>query len=238
MAMASRRAEELAFLDHLDEWLAARPEARWEEVVARAGGPERVAVLVIDMIRGFCEAGPLSSPRVGELAGPVADHVQAAVRHGVDRIVAFCDRHSPDAREFQAYPPHCLKGTAESEVIDALARLPFWSSRREFDKNSLSAFFAGDHLPEMLRDGVNTFVVVGDCTDLCVFNAAMPLRLYANQHGLDVRVIVPASAVDTYDLPVDRARAVGTPPHPGDLFHRVFLYSMAINGIEVVSRVA
>lgn len=238
MALATRRSEELAFLDYLDEWLGSRPEARWTEVVARAGGPDKVAVLVIDMIKGFCETGPLSSPRVGRLAGPVAEHVVQAQRAGIDRIVAFCDRHPPDAREFASYPPHCLKGTAEAEVIDALTSSPFWSPEREVDKNSLSAFFAADRLPGMLREGVKAFVVIGDCTDLCVYNAAMPLRLYANQHGLDLRVVVPAEAVDTYDLPVDQARAIQAPAHPADLFHRVFLYSMACNGVEVVKRLA
>lgn len=237
MATATERATDVAFLDYLEEWLAGRPRLRWKDVVAQAGGPDRVAVLVIDMIRGFCEIGPLSSPRVGRLAGPVAEHVGAAHAHGVERIVAFCDRHQREAREFGSYPPHCLQGTAEAEVIDDLARLPFWSREREIDKNSLSAFLAGDHVVDMVRAGVRCFVIVGDCTDLCVYNAALPLRLYGNQHELDLRVIVPAEAVDTYDLPLEQARAAGAPPHPGDLFHRVFLYSMACNGVEVVKRI-
>jgi hypothetical protein len=49
-----------------------------------------------------------------------------------------------------------------------------------------------------------------------------------------VRVIVPANAVDTYDLSVEAAEAIGAMPHPADFFHQTFLYHMALNGIEVV----
>jgi hypothetical protein len=65
----------------------------------------------------------------------------------------------------------------------------------------------------------------------------MYLRLRANVLGLrQVRVIVPADCVQTYDLPVETAQELGALPHDGDLLHRVFLYHMALNGIEVVAQ--
>jgi hypothetical protein len=84
---------------------------------------------------------------------------------------------------------------------------------------------------------VNTFIVVGDCTDLCTYQLAMHLRLDANARQIQRRVIVPAEAVDTYDTPVDVARQIGALPHDADLLHAVFLYHMALNGIEVVCRI-
>lgn len=230
-----RAAHDAAFLDYLDEFLARLPEARWDEVITRAGGPSRVALLIIDMLKGFCQMGPLSSPRVGALVGPVRGALEEAHRRGVERIAAFCDRHPRDAVEFGSYPPHCLAGTAESEVVDELIAVPAWRTVREVDKNSLSSFLASDLLQRWVAEGVSTFVVTGDCTDLCVYQAAMPLRLYANQHNLALSVIVPASLVDTYDLPVEEARRSGAPAHPADLFHKLFLYSMALNGVEVVA---
>ena len=47
-------------------------------------------------------------------------------------------------------------------------------------------------------------------------------------------VVVPADCVDTYDLPVDAAARLGVMPHEGDLMHRLFLYHMALNGVQVV----
>ena len=37
-------------------------------------------------------------------------------------------------------------------------------------------------------------------------------------------------------MPVETALQLGALPHDGDLLHRIFLYSMALNGIEVVAR--
>ena len=83
---------------------------------------------------------------------------------------------------------------------------------------------------------VTTFIVVGDCTDICVYLAAMYLRLRANVLGLrHVRVIVPADCVQTYDMSIATAEELGALPHDGDLLHRVFLYHMALNGIQVVA---
>ncbi len=66
----------------------------------------------------------------------------------------------------------------------------------------------------------------------------MALRLRANDRQLrGVRVIVPAECVDTYDVPVDTARTLGILPHPGDLIHLLFLYHMAVNGVEIVASV-
>jgi hypothetical protein len=67
----------------------------------------------------------------------------------------------------------------------------------------------------------------------------MHLRVRHNARNVPgVAVIVPANAVDTYDLPVEAANAIGAFPHPGDFFHQVFLYHMALNGIQVVRELA
>jgi hypothetical protein len=63
----------------------------------------------------------------------------------------------------------------------------------------------------------------------------MHLRLDANARQLRRRVIVPTDCVETYDLPVAIARGIGAVPHNADLLHRVFLYSMMLNGVEVMA---
>jgi hypothetical protein len=63
----------------------------------------------------------------------------------------------------------------------------------------------------------------------------MHLRLRANALNLTaVRVIVPAEAVDTYDIPEQDPPPSGAKIHSGDFFHQVFLYHLALNGVEVV----
>ena len=74
---------------------------------------------------------------------------------------------------------------------------------------------------------------------MCVYLLAMHLRTRANARGIEgFRVIVPANAVDTYDLPVAKAREIGAFAHPADFFQDVGLYHLALNGVEVASEVA
>ncbi|MBI3733581.1 MAG: isochorismatase family protein [Chloroflexi bacterium] len=65
---------------------------------------------------------------------------------------------------------------------------------------------------------LDTVIVVGDCTDICVFLLALHLRTRANARNQSLRIIVPAHCVDTYDLPIETARQVGALPHDGELY--------------------
>ncbi len=221
------------FVCHLDEWYTSLPAGNLADIVGSA--PEHVALISIDMINGFCHAGPLASARVGRLAVPVAALFQRAYDLGVRALLLAQDSHPPDTPEFAAYPPHCIAGTAESETIPELATLPFASELTLIEKNSLSLAIGTTFDAWMqAHPDVQTYILVGDCTDLCVYSAAMYLRMHANAHGLARRVIVPASAVDTYDVSLAVARDIGAPPHDGDLHHVLFLHHMAANGVEVV----
>lgn len=221
------------FLAYLEQWFNALPALPLAELVGSA--PERVALLSVDMINGFCCDGPLAGERVGALIKPVAALFGRAYDAGVRTFVLTQDTHDPNTPEFAAYPPHCVAGTGESEAVDALKALPFYDQIAIFPKNSLSSHLGtdfGSWLAE--RPQIDTFVVVGDCTDLCIYSAAMHLRLEANALNLTRRVVVPADVVDTFDTPVSVARELGIKAHDGDLHHVLFLHHMASNGVEVV----
>ncbi len=133
-----------------------------------------------------------------------------------------------------------MRGTAEAATVPELAALPFASEFVILEKNSTSsahntALDAWLDAPE--QNAVNTFIVVGDCTDLCTYQLAMHLKLRANAHGQGRRVVVPENCVNTYDMPVDLAARLGLPPHDGDMSHLMFLYNMWLNGVEVVAGV-
>jgi len=226
---------EKSFLEWLGRWEADLPPAALESVVA---DPGRTAVVSVDLVKGFCSEGPLASPRVAGIVPKVVDLFRRAYDLGVHHFLLTQDTHDPDAVEFEAFPPHCVAGTSESETIDELNALPFAHLFTVLPKKSISSSI-GTALGTWLENHpqVNTFIVVGDCTDLCVYQAAMYLRLRANVLGQrDVRVVVPADCVQTYDMPVETAGELGALPHDGDLLHRLFLYHMALNGIEVVAR--
>ena len=191
------------------------------------------------MVVGFCSQGNLASPRVARLVPPVVELFRLAHDAGIRLFVLAQDTHSEEAPEFRSFPPHCVRGTEESQTIPELQGLPFSSEFVIVEKNSLHPAI-GTGLDQWLeaRPELRDLIVVGDCTDLCTYNLAMYLRLRANAYGLaDQRVILPANAVDTYDLPMEVARDSGAFAHPGDFFHNVFLYHMASNGIQVVRAV-
>ena len=225
------------FLAYLEDWYEALPELALGEL--SAGEPERIAVISIDVINGFCNSGPLASERVGRIARPVAELFERAYALGVRSFALTQDTHDPSAPEFAAYPPHCVRGTEESEVVDELKALPFFADVAVFPKNSINSHL-GTGLDTWVRERrqVDRFVVVGDCSDLCTYQAAMHLRLEANAENLARRVVVPADAVDTFDTPVSVARELGIKAHDGDLHHALFLHHMAMNGVEVVKRLS
>ena len=220
------------FLRYVTQWEAALPAV---ELSSFAADPERVAVISVDVINGFCHSGPLASPRVKGIISPIVRLFEHAHAAGVRHFLLTQDTHEPEAVEFGQYPAHCVRGTKESEAVPEFKALPFYKDMLTFPKNSIhSALSTG--LENWLQEHpeVTTFVTVGDCTDLCTYQLAMHLRLRANAAQLRQRIILPVDCVDTYDLPVATAKQIGAVPHDGDLLHLIFLYSLMLNGVEVV----
>jgi nicotinamidase-related amidase len=235
VSVAERTGTE--FLQWLEGWLSRLPEARLQaDVIAPAGGPAGVAVVCVDMLIGFCSEGPLSSPRVGRLIPGIADLLSRAHQAGVRDMVLTQDSHPADAPEFREFGPHCVTGTRQAETTPELLALPFSREFTVIPKRSLSSAESTELASWLAaRPNLRRVIVVGDCTDLCVYQAAMHLRLRANAAGdRDFEVVVPADCVETYDLPVATAARLGVMPHDGDLMHRLFLYHMALNGVQVV----
>jgi len=227
------------FLTWLVSWYNSRPSLGLTRLIAEAGGPEHVAVMAVDVTTGFCSEGALSSERVGGIVQPIVRLYELAHRLGVRHFVMPQDTHAPDAVEFGSYPSHCVRGSDESQTVVELTSLPFSNLFTVLEKNSLSVSI-NTGLDDWLaaHPEVTTFLVVGDCTDLCTHQLAMHLRLRANafqQHG--VRVIVPIDGVNTFDTPIKVAEELGIMPHHADLLHLIFLYNMAENGVEVVTKV-
>ena len=238
MATASTPTQQgTEFIGYVEEWLRRlQPFSLRDELQE----PERAAIFSADMVVGFCSQGNLASPRVASLVPTIVDLFRRAHGLGVRHFSLAQDTHSEDALEFGAFPPHCLRDTEEAQTIPELQALPFSDLFTVVEKNSLHPS-VGTTLDPWL-DGhseLRDLIVVGDCTDLCTYALAMHLRLRANAYGLkDQRVIVPANAVDTYDMSIEAAAEIGAMPHPADLFHSLFLYHMGLNGVQVVSRIS
>jgi len=227
--------ESRPFLQYLETWTGQLPRLPLSQA---APYPERAAIISVDVINGFCYEGPLASPRVAGIVQPIVRLFEQAWEYGIHQVVLTQDTHEPEAVEFGSWPAHCIRGTSESETVPEFKQLPFFSEFRVFPKNSIHSALnteLGDWIKEHAE--IDTYFVVGDCTDLCTYQLAMYLRLDANSRQIQRRVIVPADCVDTYDLPLEAAQKIGAMPHPARLIHPMFLYHMVLNGVEVVDRI-
>ncbi len=223
------------FLRYLDDFIAGLQTAGWNDVLADSA---HTAILAVDVINGFCCEGNLASPRIAAIVPPIVRLFEQAHARGVRQFVLIQEWHSEHAEEFKAFAPHAVRGTKEAQTVAELAALPFANTFTIMRKNSVSPV-AGTGLDAWLEaHPLETAIIVGDCTDICAYLLAMHLRTRANARDQKLRIVVPANCVETYDLPVETARQIGAMPHDGDLLHAVFLYHMALNGIEIVKEIA
>lgn len=225
----------VSFFEYLEQWQKDLPVVPLSEV---SSSPLKTAIISVDVIKGFCSVGPLSSPRVARIVSPIVHLFQSAWEYGIHNILILQDTHEPDAVEFAAFPPHCVRGSVEAETVDELKSLPFFNQIKIFPKNSISSDIHTALIEWMSsHPEIDTYIVVGDCTDLCTYQLSMFFRLDANARQMQRQVIVPADCVDTYDTPLETALQLGIFAHPGDIIHPIFLYHMATNGVKVVGRI-
>ena len=192
--------------------------------------PARTALACVDAIEGFHRVGPLASERVAAVIPDLVDLVERLGAAGVpdDHVCFVQDAHPADAEEFGAYPPHCVAGTEQAEAVAELRTLPRWSAYVHATKNSIASHQSDGFRAWLEPLDVGAVVAIGDVTDLCLFSLALHLQTRSQERGLEQRVIVPASCVQTWDAP----------DHPGDLYHVLFLHQLARNGVEVVRSIA
>ncbi|MCF8018681.1 MAG: cysteine hydrolase [Vallitaleaceae bacterium] len=186
--------------------------------------PDKTILAVIDMNKGFAEAGALYSPRVGRMIPEIVKLSDEALSKGM-KVYAYTDHHPEDAKEFSAYPSHCVGNTEESELVDSLAALETKGLITIF-KNSTNGILA--YNPAAMDLGISSYLIVGCVTDICVYQYAVTLRAYLNEHQLDGEVYVCESLVQTFDIEGF---------HHGDLMHDLFLKSMMDNGINIVKEI-
>ncbi len=227
--------ESKEFLSWLGDWYSKLAPMALGDVVV---DPARTAVASVDLINGFAYQGNLSSPRVAALVPAVVELFTRAHARGVRNFILVQECHSANAEEFKSFAPHGVCGTAEALTIPELAKLPFADEFVTVHKNSLHTITGTtfetwiDAHPE-----VDTYIVAGDCTDLCTYDMAMDLKLRANAVDQPRRVIVAENLVNTYDLPVPLAKQLGALPHDGNFLHVLFLYMMALNSIEIIREI-
>ncbi|HEY95088.1 MAG TPA: cysteine hydrolase [Dehalococcoidia bacterium] len=152
-------------------------------------------VLVIDMLRGFLEEGyPLY---IGEECRCIIPHIQELLDKEIKKgstVIYICDHHAPDDLEFKMFPPHCIEGTLETEVIPELSRY----NGEIIPKRRYSGFFdtpLEDRLKELNPEKL---IICGVLTNICVLHTAVDAR------NRDYQVEVPINCVASPDVDAHR----------------------------------
>jgi len=154
-------------------------------------------LVVVDMINGFINEGPLCDTSIQKIIPANVDLVKQFLAEGKD-VIAFRDVHEPNAIEFEFYPPHCVKGTLESELVDELK--VFQDKMLVIPKNTTNGFFTKE-FQTYLKDHPNLsdVTISGCCTDICVFHFAISLKTYSQTMDWPLKIHLIEKAVDTFD---------------------------------------
>ena len=130
--------------------------------------PDTTAVLIVDMVHDFCDpAGAMCLPGAERLY-PIQNGLIQSARSAGMMIGWVVDAHRPGLkqdREFLKRAPHCLEGTSGVNVVPELDKQ---EDDFVFLKRRFSAFFGTD-LDLTLRDNlIDTLIVFGVVTNICV----------------------------------------------------------------------
>ncbi len=184
---------------------------------------EKTVHITVDMVNGFVKEGALASKEVFAINNDVAQFAANCEKAGIQNY-ALCDSHPEQCTEFDTYPVHCVKGTAESQLTDELENA---AKFKVFPKLSINGWLEDDFQKDIITNGFDTFIITGDCTDMCVIQLALTLKSAMNRIDRPSRVIIPMELVATCFLP-------SRLPETGEL--AAFLI-MQTNGIEIVKNI-
>ena len=164
-------------------------------LLARTYNNSRCAVIILDMVDGFCSHGALYSPRMKGLI----DRVVGALDYLPNAIKFFInDVHTPDSLEFSDYPPHCHT-LEEQKIVSDIAR----NKGVIIEKDSTNGIF--NFLKYADVSLYDNYLIMGDCTDICILQFSLSLKAYFNEIKKAANVLVFTDYVDTYDAPMHNA---------------------------------
>ncbi|MDY6835764.1 MAG: nicotinate phosphoribosyltransferase [Chloroflexota bacterium] len=146
-------------------------------------------VLVVDMVRGFLEEGSTLYCGTRHIIPNVKRLLERESSQGA-YVFYLCDSHTPDDLEFRMFPPHCVSGTSEAELIPELAGCP----GELIPKNRYSGFFETLLDDRLQAIAVDTLIVCGVCTDICIMHTVADAR----NRNYDVEV--PVDSVASFNI--------------------------------------
>ncbi|CAI8617966.1 unnamed protein product [Vicia faba] len=208
-------------------------------------------LVLVDIINGFCTvgAGNLAPRESNKQISEMISESARLAREFCEKklpVMAFLDSHQPNKPE-EPYPPHCIAGTDESNLVPALRWLENETNVTIRRKDCFDGYVGS-----MEQDGSNVFVdwvkknkiktvvVVGVCTDICVLDFVCSTMSAKNRGFLKPleNVVVYSNACATFNVPLDVATSnKGALAHPQEFMHHVGLYMAKERGAKIAKEV-
>lgn len=158
-------------------------------------------LIVVDMVNGFVNEGVLHDKRIKQVLPNQLKLIKEAKANN-DLIIFIKDSHAKNAVEFARFgnTNHCLDGSRESELIDEFKSFEGLEDTISIKKNSTSFMEAPMFRELLLKEKyLETFDVVGCCTDICVTNGVLGLANYLDENNRKHIINVYLDAVATYN---------------------------------------
>nr|QIC19054.1 nucleolar essential protein [Adiantum reniforme var. sinense] len=212
---------------------------------------QAIGLVIIDEVNGFCTIG------AGNLAPRSSDSQITAMVEETDRLarefssrnwpmLVLLDTHDASKPEIP-YPPHCIEGSGEENLVPALQWLEQDKNAFLLRKDCINGFIGGLQadgsnlvVDWVRKNKVQVMVVVGICTDICVLDFVVTV-LSARNHGILPtleEVVVYSKACATFDLPVEIAKGIdGALAHPQAAAHYLGLYMAKSRGALVADSI-
>lgn len=154
-------------------------------------------LVVVDMLNGFLNKGNLADKKMNKIVPNVVSLIENAKMFNFS-IIAFKDVHNENDEEFKTYPPHCIKGTKECDLIPELKK--FEKDMTIIEKNTTNGFNTAKFKSMIYKNFYDNIVVCGCCTDICVYNFVKSLNEYVKKFNIKTNIMVAKNAVDTFDM--------------------------------------
>ncbi|KAL1564601.1 NiCoT heavy metal ion transporter Nic1 [Salvia divinorum] len=221
-----------------------------EEETVLISEDAKAGLVLVDITNGFCTVGAGNlAPREEnkQILEMIEESVKVAKVFCEKKwpVLAFLDSHQPGKLE-HPYPPHCINGTDESNLVPSLRWIEDEPNVTIRHKDCYDGFVGS-----IQEDGSNTFVdwvkknkikllvVVGICTDICVLDFVCS-TISAKNHGLLhplEDVVVYSKACATFDFPApEAAGSKQLQAHPQELMHHIGLYMAKGRGAKIATQ--
>lgn len=208
--------EAAAFAGELHDKLAALPSLALSTLDS-----ESTALFVVDMVEGFARQGAMASPRVEALIAP-SPPWRGGARRRAFRSWPLQTRTRRTAWSFRPIPRTACAAPKRRGCArrSRRRRRSIRYSKRTRPTGSSSPVF---ELWRREHATATTYLVTGDCTDICVLQFVLSAKAWHNTRNLPLRILVPTALTDTFDAP----------GHPADTLGAAALYLMEAAGAEL-----